>query len=616
MICIVPQPPVPSCEQTAPHSSAQTTLTCEVKLVLATANVMTLDQSSKTTSVTRQILLLQQFHIAKCTIGGIQETRHKHLVCLNNEYYHIYGHAADPRGQDGVQLWISKLLPVDDEGNVIDKQHIRVVACAPNFMIVKLKIKGWTLGVITGRAPHSGRPRHEAISFWTNLKSIVQKKLAGLPIFFCGDANAHLAEFPTDSVGNFQPVQENQAGQVFHKWLLQHELYVPSTFAATHHGDDASTFTFPNGHEARIDYVAIPQHLHYDHVQAWTENEIDLTLSRCDHKAALCSLALKVPHLSHGRRYHRLHPDVHDLAHNLEDAHSRHYLHQVLVTPGWNVDPHTSASLLAHSARQAVSSLAQPRTHWRRKSHIIEETWKLVDRKKHLFKQLRSLKRTMRYTTLHACFHGWKAHKFEDAVLTDVVAALPAWCRLHDHAFARTQHDLMQAAVAAQKAIRQEDSDYYQAIAADTTKLYTVEGMNGLWQRLRALLPKNRAKTQQVKRDIDDALQSHFEALEAGSQIDSAALRAQCYLRNQQEQQEPPRLRHLHLCALPTLVEIENLCLPQRPRKAAGPDMIPPDLCRHGAVSVAPHIHSVACKALVYGMEPFDYSALQGKRRP
>ena len=375
MICIVPRPPASTDEQFAPCNSAPPTLTREVKLTFATANVMTLDQSSKTTSVTRRMLLMQQFHTAKCTIVGIQETRHKHLACLNNEYYHIFGHAADSRGQDGVQIWISKLLPVDNEGNTIDKQLVRVVAAAPNYMIVKLKIHGWTLAVITGRAPHSGRPRHEAVHFWSNLQTIAQKKLAGLPIFFCGDANAHLGESPTDSVGDFQPAQENQAGQVFHEWLLHQNLFAPSTFEHTHRGEDVSTFTSPTGHEVRIDYVAIPQHLHYDYVQAWTENEIDLTLSRCDHKAALCSLVLQVPHSTSERPQRSLQPDVQDLAHNLEEAYNRHYLHQAMVTPSWNVDPHTSASILAHSTRQAVRSLAQPKTQWRRKSHITQETW-------------------------------------------------------------------------------------------------------------------------------------------------------------------------------------------------------------------------------------------------
>ena len=55
------------------------------------------------------------------------------------------------------------------------------------------------------------------------------------------------------------------------------------------------------------------------------------------------------------------------------------------------------------------------------------------------------------------------------------------------------------------------------------------------------------------------------------------------------------------------LKTFENLCLRQKPRKAAGLDSIPPDLCRHGSVSIAPHLHSVVCKALVSGIEPFDY---------
>ena len=84
-------------------------------------------------------------------------------------------------------------------------------------------------------------------------------------------------------------------------------------------------------------------------------------------------------------------------------------------------------------------------------------------------------------------------------------------------------------------------------------------------------------------------------------------LRQRCFQRNLAEQHEQIAQRHLNLKELPTLVEIENICLRQRPCKAPGPDLIPADLCRNGAVAIAPHVHSVACKSLIHGIEPYDF---------
>ena len=102
-------------------------------------------------------------------------------------------------------------------------------------------------------------------------------------------------------------------------------------------------------------------------------------------------------------------------------------------------------------------------------------------------------------------------------------------------------------------------------------------------------------------------LLQHFEDLEAGESMLHDDLRQRCFQRNLAEQHEQIAQRHLNLKELPTLVEIENICLRQRPRKAPGPDLIPADLCRNGAVAIAPHVHSVACKSLIHGIEPYDF---------
>lgn len=605
MLSLAPQLSLdpPSLEVHAEH--VPKTHTMKVQFTIATANVLTLDQCARSTSISRQLILMQQFYEADCLFVGVQETRHRHLVGQNNEFYHVYGHPADERGQDGIQLWVAKRLPYTTNGDLIAKDDVRVLDSGSNYLIAKVHTDKWTCIVVTCRAPHSGRPRFEAVHFWDHLTQTLWKKGGGHPVFFCGDANAHLGEVLTDAVGDVQAVAENQAGQAFHEWLLTHQLFAPSTFP-DHHQGDSHTFCSPQGHETRIDYIAVPRQ-HYEHVVSRVEQEIDLSIARCDHRAVLCQVAYVTSARQTRPRPRIERLDIADLTKNLATPESRQFLHSSISTPSWDLDPHSSAQWLTTSTNAVLPHLARPRTQWKRKSHISQETWHLVERKKHLFKQLRALNKTKRYTLMQACFVGWSNRHSDACRLQHLQRDLPDWLRLHDISIAKTQRELQHASRQAQSAIRQEDGHFYQQIAEQTTRTYSVEGLNGIWRQLRALLPKNRSKTQQVRRDIDEELQQHFEALEAGEIVRHSELRRQCLQRNINELQQRDSQQYLELCELPTLVEIENLCLRQRPRKAPGPDQIPADVCRHGAVAVAPHLHALACKSFVHGIEPYDF---------
>ena len=620
MTSLAPHLTVDESVHESPARPATANSALEVHFTIATANVLTLDQSTRTTSISRQFVLMQQFHDAQCTFVGVQETRHKHLVGQNNEFYHVFGHPADERGQDGTQLWISKRLPYSTDGDLISKDEVRILDSGPNFLVAKVHTVKWTCIIVTCRAPHSGRPRFEAINFWNHLTHVLQKKGGGHPVFFCGDANAHLGEVLTDAVGDVQAAVENQAGQVFHEWLLRHDLFTPATFPE-HHLGESFTFCSPQGHETRIDYIAIPMQ-HYRRVVSSVAPEIDLSIARCDHRAVLCKVAYVTSCRPVRVRSHKAQLDIEDLTKNLAMPVSRQYLHSSITTPHWDLDPHASAQWLTKSTATVLPHLARPRTQWKRKSHITAETWCLVEKKKHLFKQLRALNKTRRFTVLQACFVGWKAESSDECHLQKLHRDLPAWLRLHDISIAQTQRDLKHVALQAQTAIRHEDARFYQLLAEQTMRISSVEGLNGIWKQLRNLLPKNRARVQHVRRDIDEELQKHFEALEAGEIVPHADLRQQCLQRNIAEQQQQDKQWYLDLRELPTLVEIENLCLRQRPRKAPGPDQIPADVCRQGAAAIAPHIHALACKSFVHGIEPYDFkggklcSIFKGKGDP
>ena len=234
-------------------------------------------------------------------------------------------------------------------------------------------------------------------------------------------------------------------------------------------------------------------------------------------------------------------------------------------------------------------------SQWRRKSHISDATWEAVNIKKNLYKQTRALKRTYLHTVLKACFEGWHAMRpgSQNDIANHNLPDLPVWIRFRDHAVALTWMQLRQASLRAQELLREEDAKFYHKLADQAKYTYDVEGLNGIWEHLRAILPKHRGKRMQVPRDIEHELQRHFDQLEAGVVVHGNDLLRTCLERKISAQAKADRQQHLSLSELPTLAEIEYLCLQQKPHKAAGPDGLPSDLCRHGATAIAPQLHAV-----------------------
>ena len=607
----LPEPTVsPSCPEPA-HVPPDFSVS-EIDIVIATANVLTMNpatQHQTGTSLSRQNLLMQQFHDAGCFVVGVQETRHKHLVGTNNCWYHILGHPASPHGQDGIQLWISASIAPIKDGQPIRQDQIRLVSSDYNYIVAKFITPTWRSVIITCRAPHSGRPLDEGKAFWQNLTNILHRKATGWPIIFCGDANAHLGECTTTAVGPLASASENQAGTLFHDWLLAHHLFLPATFASTHPGEQHCTFWSPaSDHHTRIDYIAVPVENNFVSATNRVADDIDLSVHRIDHHAVLCRYVFRTfARVLTQEPRPRLWDSQH-LVHNLQHEDVLIDLSRKITPSPWHEDPHTSAVALAQQTTQALHSVARPRLSWKRKCHISEQTWLLVEQKKMLFRQLKALRRTLKFTTLQACFQGWRSTSSASPpciAFISLLSDLSCWLRLHDKATAQTAWKYHQIASQVCQAIRTEDATYYQSLAEQSARTYSVEGLTGLWKHLRAILPKNRNKRNNIQHDLGDSLLHHFEDLEAGLTLSQQELYNQCLQRNARELVRHPRVQQFALAELPTLAEIEDHCLRQRPHKAPGPDGIPSTLCRSGAVAVAPSLHTLVLKSFLCGLEPF-----------
>lgn len=373
--------------------------------------------------------------------------------------------------------------------------------------------------------------------------------------------NGHLGEFPTIAAGSHGGVRA--PGREFHNWLLEHQLYAPSTFQDAHLGEEHATHCSPDGdHFTRIDYLAVPSSFTANMVETWVEHGIDLCGVRPDHyvvigKLHYCIDVLKQP----DKKRNRFRVNRHTLTTQLKTTWAHQQLAHTLTNATWSTDLHAAAELLEHQTRQAIAKILPRATQWKRKQHVPEHAWQLVEKKKQLFRQLRTLQKTQRFTMMKAIFQAWR-EPFVPAVTCS--PSWRSWQKLHNHAVATTMQQYRLITRQVTSAIRQADLEYYQQLAGDAGHAYTHEGLTAVWKKIKMVLPKNRGKQVHARHDIDAGLQRHFAALEAGTLYPDCEAKQRCIDRHNRDlgAQMMPAFVALH--ELPTLAEIEELCLKQR----------------------------------------------------
>lgn len=391
--------------------------------------------------------------------------------------------------------------------------------------------------------------------------------------------------------------QENAPGACFHRWLLEHQLKLPCTFAEHHDGDQHATYISPDGqHETRIDYIAVPNDLVYTKLCSTIDFDIDLSIDRTDHLVAKCDIAFQrtvaLQNISErfGLKYNRQ-----DLTKRLREEHVQTQLIDQHPLPPWTIDPHLSAEILTQQTQGFITAIAPQRSIKRRKTQISDQTWALVDEKKAIFKQLQKMQRVrMKYL-----FRAWKEPNESQP------DELCTWIKLHDIALAQTTHRLGQLSkLVTQEAVRTEDVAFYQNLAAEAGRTYTQEGLTGLWKKIKATLPKNKLKQSTTPHDNHEEMLYHFEQLEAGTTVQEKEILNICLENNCQDLSIKPNVQFYDLHELPTLYEVEEMCLRQKSYRAPGPDGIPPELCRLSAPTIAPGIHNVMMKSVLSSIEP------------
>ena len=335
---------------------------------------------------------------------------------------------------------------------------------------------------------------------------------------------------------------------------------------------------------ARIDYIVLDEELRESKIQTWVNNNIDITTKRDDHFCVCASVECT----------------IWDCEQNIADAKRTPEEPAQAEGPpaiSWSCNVHNHAAKLQDwlSAQQGPCSRAQPR-----KAHLQTETWELIRWKKYHWKRIRQIRSAMRKAT----FTSWRNIRHSEFTASQC----GPWLKLGDMEEAWHLYHYGQLTSRVEAGVRQDDAKFYQSLVEGQATALADEGMPGLWKRLRAILPKQRAKLKTSIRCTGpdpEEIQVHFCKLEAGAEEEYSNLLSHCKKAQAARSEGAPLV--MALSQIPSRIQMEQLVLKQKPKKAPGLDGVVAETVKQVVRSSSLPLYELYFKAWVLGSEPVQF---------
>ena len=565
---------------------------------IASANVLTLLPKRGPAGVqgrARMEMLQKQFAQEGYHLIGVQEARVRTEIKIEQEGFLVFSAPASAAGHYGCQLWISTTLPFGPPGTCVKPQHCKVVAKDPRFLIIQIKAPFLRAIVISAHAPTS-QASHDTISkWWHTLGQAVPTRLRQWPQILLVDANARVGSHPSLAVGPYQGDEQDGGGDELHGYLIANQLWLPATFEEQHEGE-AGTWKHPKTEEwSRGDFIGLPRAWTFSRCRSFIETNVDLSLSREDHRPPAVHLQWSaLPFTSGPNRPRRTTYDVQSLKQDLTGTNycgTIGSLRASLGTMPWNVDVHTHTATLQHCLRHWMATWYGKRRKQPRRPNMSEETWTLVLAKQEARKILFNNNLRQKRWHLQLCFGAWARGE---------IAAGETFAEACHQATTLQKFRLLGRQVTA--ALRRDDRKFFTDLANQIGANDTPGQCNQLWQKIRWMLPKAKSRrgvSPLLIESLDNQWMPHFAKLEAGTTTTAADLVNRCAAR----QAEGDAAVLPKLVDLPTRFEVEQILLRQQCNKAAGPDGLPSDLYRYAASTIAAPLHDIICKTVCWNME-------------
>ncbi|CAE7029298.1 unnamed protein product, partial [Symbiodinium sp. CCMP2456] len=524
-------------------------------------------------AVGRPSLLQQSLETMGVAIAGLQECRTS-PGSMRCGRYTRFSSGADPSSCFGIELWIHDDSPCK-------AASVAVLHASPTILIVSAALMSRPIRIIVAHAPHRAHTSSTKQSWWKRFSHLCHTYVAGGLAILMMDANCRLGSETSSAIGSFQPDAQDESGLWFHRLLEEQGLWLPATFEHCMSGDGGTLRQKRSGSLDRSDFIGVPGSWFNSTCRAWVEPHISAGHMCIDHMAAALDVSLLMPSASHTTpRAKRI--DVRALA-DPQNAEAVAHIINTSPRPAWTVDVSEHAAVVVDHLYQGLVDAFPVRRGRMRTGYLTDGTSALHRVVSSLRHSVRCKKMALRYALLRCAWQAWQSAEnpllalFQGQWLWQLETRYALSCML-----------LRRYGILLRRACREDRNQMYAEIANEIATS-APSSMHGVVQKV--LKPKKyrkggnaplptlyRADGSQclTQNEITTAWREHFRVLEGGLETTPPQLLAACRA-SQEDFEGSDTVDASHM---PTWMDLEAALRRTAARKAAGPDLLPPMLCK------------------------------------
>eukprot|EP00439_Symbiodinium_sp_Y106_P031357 s772_g3.t1 len=307
---------------------------------IVSANVQTLQENQENGISGRVPYIREQLEAMQASIIGLQETRSARAETVSSTTHFRYASPRDAQGNHGVELWLAKTVPFGWQNRhplYFAAEDIRILHWCPRTLFANFVRGRIGFVIVVLHAPTAADPNREA--WWRDFKMRLSRSAKRAPVVLIGDFNARLTRELPGRIGDLCWESGTGAPDPLLSILEEHDLWVPSTYSACHHGESATWLAPGSGAASRIDFIIIPTGWRCAPGNSTVLAEVDFGQKGVDHFGV--SLTVDAWYYGHARLEKR--PPRIDVS-QLVAPEATAIVADIcrrMPTIGWGVDAHT-----------------------------------------------------------------------------------------------------------------------------------------------------------------------------------------------------------------------------------------------------------------------------------
>ena len=552
-----------------------------VELKMASFNALSLldgdSQPSKAAGLHGQVgrptLLQKSLEWAGIQVAGVQECRTP-TGRMRCGPYCRFSSGCDTRSCFGVELWVL-------DGGPCEASSVTVLHTDPTRLIASARLASLTIQILVAHGPHRGHDSATKKEWWERTAQLCRTFVHSDVWVFLMDANSRVGSHNSPSIGPHQADPEDTSGALMHRLLVNVDVWLPATYEECMQGEGGTLIQKRNGELARSDYIGLPRSWLQCPCSVYVDPTVSAGHLSPDHYATVASVNLLIPG---PKPTHRR--SVRIDAEALGDPEHAWLVHQVLDNVPqvpWCTDASEHVAQVVDHIYTGLAASFPAGKRGLRRSYLTEATALLHRTAAILRRAVRNRSSALRLTVLRCAWLAWRnpAAAFGDLYsgqwLWDLKTKYGLSCMLLRRASQRLRASCRCDRDAA---LAQLSLDVEHASPAEVHKAV-----------LKIIKPKKYRRTQndplpalkkpdgslcQSETEVRDTWRNHFSSLEGGVVVSAEDLVLKCRARQAALEEED----ELPAEAIPSWTTLEAAFRHTSARKAAGPDLVPPALCR------------------------------------